>query len=120
MRINARKTTIKDRDIRFHSSRCDLPGAKGRQTMKINRRRFIAGSAAFSLSTCAPAVLRAQEKPAKIRIGLVRLISSGPIFIAEARKFFEKANLDAELKYFADGALAMPALVAGELDVTAT
>ena len=88
--------------------------------MKINRRRFIAGSAAFSLSTCAPAVLRAQEKPAKIRIGLVRLISSGPIFIAEARKFFEKANLDAELKYFADGALAMPALVAGELDVTAT
>lgn len=50
----------------------------------------------------------------------MRLISSGPVFIAEARRFFEKVNLDAELKYFADGALAMPALVAGELDVTAT
>ena len=35
-------------------------------------------------------------------------------------KILRKVNLDAELKYFADGALAMPALVAGELDVTAT
>lgn len=88
--------------------------------MRIDRRRLIAGTAAFSFSASAPALVRAQEKPAKIRIGLVRLISSGPVFIAEARKFFEKVNLDAELKYFADGALAMPALVAGELDVTAT
>src|SRR6476661_6099527 len=76
-------------------------------------------SAAVTFVASAPAIVRAQEKPTKIRIGLVRLISSGPIFIAEARKFFEKVNLDAELTYFADGALAMPALVAGELDLTA-
>ncbi|MGB6999839.1 MAG: ABC transporter substrate-binding protein, partial [Pseudolabrys sp.] len=88
--------------------------------MKIDRRRLLAGTAALSFVASAPAIVRAQEKSAKIRIGLVPLISSGPIFIAEARKFFEKINLDAELKYFADGALAMPALVAGELDVTAT
>ena len=68
----------------------------------------------------APAIVRAQEPRVKIRLGLVRLISSGPIFIAEARKFFDKVNLDVELVYFADGALAMPALVAGELDLTAT
>ncbi len=88
--------------------------------MRIDRRRLIAGTAAVSFSARAPALVHAQEKLAKIRVGLVRLISSGPVFIAEARKFFEKVNLDAELKYFADGALAMPALVAGELDVTAT
>jgi NitT/TauT family transport system substrate-binding protein len=88
--------------------------------MRIDRRRLIAGTAAVSFSACSPAFVRAQERPAKIRIGLVRLISSGPVFIAEARKFFAKVNLDAELKYFADGALAMPALVAGELDITAT
>ena len=88
--------------------------------MKINRRRLLTGSAAVTSVACAPAIVRAQEKPTKIRIGLVRLISSGPIFIAETRKFFEKVNLDAELTYFADGALAMPALVAGELDLTAT
>ena len=85
--------------------------------MKINRRRLLTGSAAVTFVASAPAIVRAQEKPTKIRIGLVRLISSGPIFIAEARKFFEKVNLDAELTYFADGALAMPALVAGELDL---
>lgn len=88
--------------------------------MRIGRRRLLVGTAAVSLAVAAPAVLRAQEKRAKIKIGLVPLISSGPVFIAETRKFFEKVNLDAELKYFADGALAMPALVAGELDVTAT
>jgi NitT/TauT family transport system substrate-binding protein len=88
--------------------------------MRIDRRRLLAGTAAVSFAATAPTIVRAQEKPAKIRIGLVRLISSGPIFIAEARKLFEKVNLEAELKYFADGALAMPALVAGELDLTAT
>jgi NitT/TauT family transport system substrate-binding protein len=61
---------------------------------------------------------RAQEPRTKIRIGVVPLISSGPIFVAQAMGFFEKVNLDVELKYFADGALAIPALIAGELDVT--
>jgi NitT/TauT family transport system substrate-binding protein len=66
--------------------------------MKIDRRRLLAGSAALSFAVSAPAIVRAQEKPTKIRIGLVRLISSGPIFIAESRKYFEKVNLDADLK----------------------
>ena len=60
--------------------------------MKINRRRLLTGSAAVTFVASAPAIVRAQEKPTKIRIGLVRLISSGPIFIAEARKFFEKVE----------------------------
>jgi NitT/TauT family transport system substrate-binding protein len=88
--------------------------------MPIDRRRLLAYTAASSFVACAPAVLRAADERERIRIGLVPLISSGPIFIAEAQKLFDKVNLDAELKYFADGALAMPALVAGELDVTAT
>jgi NitT/TauT family transport system substrate-binding protein len=88
--------------------------------MSITRRRLLATAAAGSFLACAPAIVRAQGSREKIRIGLVPLISSGPIFIAEAQKLFDKVGLDAELKYFADGALAMPALVAGELDVTAT
>jgi len=88
--------------------------------MKIDRRRLLTGTAATSFVAFAPAIVRAEEKRTKIRVGLVPLISSGPVFIAETRKFFDKVNLDAELKYFADGALAMPALVAGELDLTAT
>ena len=67
------------------------------------------------LGVCA----RRSQEPKFVSASL-RLISSGPIFIAEAKKFFDKVNLDVELKYFADGALAMPALVAGELDLTAS
>ena len=88
--------------------------------MSIDRRRLLGGTVAAGVTSAIPQWARAQEPRAKIRVGLVRLISSGPIFIAEARKFFDKVNLDVELKYFADGALAMPALVAGELDLTAS
>jgi NitT/TauT family transport system substrate-binding protein len=85
----------------------------------LNRRHFLAGSAAVAVATALPVRrARAQEPRTKIRIGVVPLISSGPIFVAQAMGFFEKVNLDVELKYFADGALAIPALIAGELDVT--
>src|ERR1700730_11527950 len=85
----------------------------------LNRRHLLAGSAAVAAVTAWPLRrARAQEPRTKIRIGVVPLISSGPIFVAQAMGFFEKVNLDVELKYFADGALAVPALIAGELDVT--
>jgi len=85
----------------------------------LNRRHLLAGSAAVAVATALPVRrARAQEPRTKIRIGVVPLISSGPIFVAQAMGFFEKVNLDVELKYFADGALAIPALIAGELDVT--
>ena len=85
--------------------------------MTIDRRHLLAGAAA--LGAVAPIRrARAQEPRAKIRLGVVPLISSGPIFLAQARGFFDKVNLDVEIKYFADGVLAMPALVAGELDAT--
>ena len=60
----------------------------------------------------------AQEPKTKIRLGIVPLISSGPIFVAAAKGYFDKVNLDVDIKYFADGALAIPALIAGEIDCT--
>jgi len=86
----------------------------------MDRRRVLAGTSVLGLAIACPAIIHAQEPKTKIRIGLVPLISSGPIFIAQARKYFEKVNLDPDFKYFADGALAIPALVAGELDITAS
>ncbi len=87
--------------------------------MTIDRRRLLAGTAAMAVVASAPARrATAQEPRAKLRIGIVPLISSGPIFLAQAKGFFEKVNLDVEIKYFADGVLAMPSLVAGEIDVT--
>ncbi len=84
----------------------------------ITRRQVLAsGTAAAAAGLAMPSVARAQAGT-KIRIGVVPLISSGPFFIAAARGFFQKVGLDVEMRTFADGALAIPALVAGELDAT--
>ena len=69
--------------------------------------------------------LRAGHRPCTGKIRENTNLTLTPDFVradihCRGPTIFEKINLDAELKYFADGALAMPALVAGELDVTAT
>jgi NitT/TauT family transport system substrate-binding protein len=84
----------------------------------LNRRRFLAGTAAATSLIAMPAVLRGQPL-LKLRVGVIPLLSSGPIFIAAARGLFQKVGIEVEFRSFADGALAIPAMVAGELDVTA-
>lgn len=92
-------------------------------SVTVNRRDLMQGAAAlgmagaFSSSVFSGSAF-AQAPKTKIRIGVVPLISSGPIFVAKALGLFEKVNLDVELVYFTDGVLAIPALVAGELDTT--
>ncbi len=86
---------------------------------RISRRKVLGGIAAAGAASSFPApFLSAQEPKAKIRLGVVPLISSGPIFLAQARGFFDRVNLELDTRIFADGALAIPALVAGELDAT--
>jgi NitT/TauT family transport system substrate-binding protein len=86
---------------------------------RISRRKALVGIAATGAASSFPApFLSAQEPKAKIRLGVVPLISSGPIFLAQARGFFDRVNLELDVRTFADGALAIPALVAGELDAT--
>lgn len=86
---------------------------------RINRRHVIQGTAAIAAAAAfAPRRSRAQQQKTKITLGVVPLISSGPIFIALAKDYFKKVNLDVDIKYFADGALAIPALIAGEIDCT--
>ena len=87
----------------------------------LNRRHLMQGAAALGVAgALAGRGAFAQEPKTKIRIGIVPLISSGPIFLAKEMGFFEKVNLDVQIEYFKDGVLAIPALVAGELDVTVT
>ncbi len=84
----------------------------------MNCRHLMLGAAAIGAAGVATGRRARAQTRTKIRVGLVPLISSGPIFVAQAKGFFEKVGLDVELKYFADGALAIPALIAGELDTT--
>ena len=85
-----------------------------------------AGTAALALTRWSAPSYAAEVsdrdllKPATLRLGHVPLVSSGPIFLAQARGYFDKVNLKIDQRLYTDGALAIPALVAGDLDLTAT
>lgn len=84
-----------------------------------SRRSFIAGAAAAGLLP-APYV-RAQTdfmEPTRIRMGYAPYISAGPYLIAEAKGYFKKLNITIAPTSHVDGSLSMPALAAGELDIT--
>jgi NitT/TauT family transport system substrate-binding protein len=53
-----------------------------------------------------------------IHVGEGPFISGGPFFIARDRGYFAKVGLDVDARIFNDGALAVPSMVSGELDVT--
>jgi NitT/TauT family transport system substrate-binding protein len=63
---------------------------------------------------------RPEQAPRAIRIGALRLPSSGPVFIAVERGYFRDEGLTAELTWF-DAAAAVPlAVVSRDLDIGIT
>jgi len=52
----------------------------------------------------------------KIRVGEGPFITGGGFLIAREKGYFNKLGLEVETKQFIDGALAVPSLIAGELD----
>lgn len=53
-----------------------------------------------------------------IRVGEGPFITGGGFYVASERGYFKKMGLDIQVKKFNDGALAVPAILAGELDIT--
>lgn len=88
---------------------------------RITRRQFTIGAAtAASAALHAPYVFAQSGflEPARIRMGYAPYISGGPYFIAQAKGYFKKLNIEIEPTSHVDGSLSMPALAAGELDIT--
>lgn len=88
----------------------------------ITRRRVLGyGAAGAAAGLFAPAV-HAQDFMAKetLKVGIVPYISSGPTFVALAKGYFDKMNLNVEIQSYADGGLAIVPLAAGELDISVT
>jgi NitT/TauT family transport system substrate-binding protein len=54
----------------------------------------------------------------RIRVGEGPFITGGAFYIAREKGYFSKLGLEIETKTFIDGAMAVPSMVAGELDVT--
>jgi NitT/TauT family transport system substrate-binding protein len=66
------------------------------------------------LSLAVSTVSRAHET--KIRLGVLRLSSSAPVFIAQDKGYFRDAGLDVELKFFDAAQPVAVAVVSGDID----
>jgi NitT/TauT family transport system substrate-binding protein len=67
------------------------------------------------LALTAGAVARAEE-PLKAKIGVLRLSSSAPVFIAQDKGYFREAGLDVELKFFDAAQPIAVATTSGDID----
>ncbi len=82
----------------------------------LTRRRF---SIAMAALAGAAALLATQAMAADVvRVGEGPFITGGGFYVANERGYFKKLGLDIQVRKFNDGALAVPAIVAGELDIT--
>ena len=67
------------------------------------------------LALSAGAVARAEE-PLKAKVGVLRLQSSAPVFIAQDKGYFREAGLDVELKFFDAAQPIAVATTSGDVD----
>ena len=79
--------------------------------MKVFARAML--MALLALAASAPA--RAEE-PLKAKIGVLRLSSSAPVFIAQDKGYFRDAGLDIELKFFDAAQPIAVATTSGDVD----
>lgn len=79
--------------------------------MKGWARAALAGLMVFS----ACAVARAEE-PLKAKVGVLRLQSSAPVFIAQDKGYFREVGLDVELKFFDAAQPIAVATTSGDVD----
>jgi NitT/TauT family transport system substrate-binding protein len=84
----------------------------GRPLAVGGRRFFVA------LALCA--VAGAADAAERLRIGVLKLASSGPVFIAVERGYFAAAGIAAELRYFDAAQPVAVATVAGDVDIGVT
>jgi NitT/TauT family transport system substrate-binding protein len=74
---------------------------------------------AACLTLAAMAIARADE-PLKAKIGVLRLSSSAPVFIAQDKGYFREAGLDIELKFFDAAQPIAVATTSGDVDFGVT
>lgn len=80
----------------------------------VTRRLVLFGALALP-ALGAPAVA---GEP--LRIGVLKLASSGPVFIAAARGYFTAEGIDAELRFFDAAQPVAVAVVSGDIDIGVT
>jgi NitT/TauT family transport system substrate-binding protein len=75
----------------------------------------------FALAAAAAVALIAGEASAeKVTVGVLKLASSGPVFISYEKGFFKDAGLEVELKFFEAAQPISVAVVSGDIDFGVT
>src|SRR4026208_1274676 len=74
---------------------------------------LILGGFAFSAGTDA-------QTPVPLKVGVLKLTSSAPVFVGVEKGYFRGFGVEPELVYFQAAAPIATALAAGQLDVGAT
>jgi len=75
--------------------------------------KALIASAALALASLVPA-----QAADVLRIGEGPFITGGGFLVANEKGYFKKLGIDIEVRQFIDGQQAVPALIAGELDLT--
>ncbi|MDB5580373.1 MAG: transporter substrate-binding protein [Bradyrhizobium sp.] len=82
-------------------------------------RLAVAGLMALTAMMAASSESRCQE-PLKAKIGVLRLSSSAPVFIAQDKGYFKEAGLEIELKFFDAAQPIAVATASGDVDFGVT
>src|SRR6201986_2395681 len=85
---------------------------------RLNRRAFALVFA--SLTLMATVGVASADEPLKAKIGVLRLSSSAPVFIAADKGYFREAGLDVELKFFDAAQPIAVATTSGDVDFGVT
>jgi NitT/TauT family transport system substrate-binding protein len=85
--------------------------------MNVSRRAILAYLGAATMMLRAPRPARAQQK---VRLGVLRLASSGPVFIAHDRGYLRDQGLDVELKFFDAAQPIAVAVASGDVEFGVT
>ena len=83
--------------------------------MRYSVKRLAIAGAAFALAFIMQPGARAADV---LRVGEGPFITGGGFLVANEKGYFKKLGLQIETKMFIDGAQAVPALIAGDLDLT--
>lgn len=92
----------------------------GRNTTPSRSRRRSLGRLAGLALACVGLVTGALAQGDKLTVGVLKLASSGPVFLAQDLGYFKEAGLDVELKFFEAAQPVAVATVAGDVDVGVT
>ena len=85
--------------------------------MRFSTRRQVLAGFAVAAGAAAVKTARAQER---LRVGVLRLASSGPVFIAFERGYFRDQGFDVELKFFDAAQPIAVATASGDIEFGVT